>query len=209
MINYKVGIDTWGDIDTFVINLKKFSEKHVDTFHEFETFVLGNQEHELRQLLHSMRGVTGNLALVLLYETLEQVSETLKHQGIKPLKEKLDSVQKSFKSTLVAIDHLGQEVTIRKETSAVDLLPLSELVDMSQSVMMQLQGGELDENHLKILALQYKHRGIPQDQLDFLAQAIDDFDFETAYALLANILSAVEEGERDEPGQWQPQNTSR
>ncbi len=209
LINYKLGTETWGDVDTFLENLKGFPDKYNDMYQKFETLVLGKQEEELKQFLHAMRGVTGNFALVHLFESLEEVSADLKAKGIDALQDKLDLIRRCFESTLKAIDAVELRVETASDQRAAETLSFAELQVLATSAIDQLQGGELDESALNRLITQFNQKGVPSDHLTRLSRAIDDFEFEVASTQLEKILSLMEEGGCHEPERLQSQNTNR
>ncbi|GLQ30428.1 ATP-binding protein [Litoribrevibacter albus] len=209
LIDFKQGIATWGDTNTFIENLKQFSVTCNEKLSQFEFAIEHNQEDELHELLHAYRGVTGNLGLVHLYETLQQTSAELHEKGIYSLRLKLDNLRSCFESTMAAINNLESRNKHHSIYESEVYLSQSEVLEQVMVLRQQLAGGELDENLFKQIVAQFSLLKVPQEKVDAFCRAVDDFEFESAGHVLEEIHSFLSEEGHHESDRLQPKNTSR
>lgn len=132
--------------------------------------------------LHSLRGVTGNLALTALSKKaaeLEQMLKTNQQQQVLPqlteLKTMLAAVQAEVQATRVDNDSQTSEPLNTEQASQ----PIEQSIEQLLAV---LKRNELDNKLLEAV-----YQGLTQEQASELRAAIDSFDFAKACAYLEQL----------------------
>ncbi|MFC3151902.1 ATP-binding protein [Litoribrevibacter euphylliae] len=203
IIDFKLGIDTWGDTKVFIDNLKSFSERHEQALEQLVGYWKNNQEKEAKESLHALRGITGNLALSQLYDKLQQTSIHIKHHGLTKLDNIIEELTQSFCVTLETIKDLEHN----QEQSFISLEGVTVSAFMEDALRLKdtLLGGELDEDLVDACLSHLTCFDVPMDEIKSFQRAIDNFDFETAGQELEVILSRINIGGEDhESERYQP-----
>ena len=182
MIDWPRGIQLWGSEQVMAAAIRRFLAEHAGSCAEVERLLRNDQLAEAVELVHRMRGAAGNLALLRASRLAGQLEHALK--GAIPAS--VDELLRAFAAQLAALPGELPEVTstVEQPAAALTKTELAELVGLSRAA---LQHGELAEE-----ALQRLLAALPAQQAESLEGALNDFDFERADALLAQLLDSGE-----------------
>ncbi|MFG0380701.1 PAS domain S-box protein [Pseudomonas sp. zbq_18] len=182
VIDWPRGIQLWGSEQVMAAAIRRFLAEHADSCAEVERLLRNNQRAEAIELVHRMRGAAGNLALLRASRLAGQLEHALK--GAIPAS--VDELLRAFATQLAALPGELPEATSAAEPPAAALTKAErvELIGLSRAA---LQHGELAEQ-----ALQRLLAALPAQQAERLEGALNDFDFERADALLAQLLDSGE-----------------
>lgn len=203
LIDFKQGIDTWGNTEAYIDNLKSFAERHKQAFETLISYWKNKQAKEVNETLHALRGMTGNLALSQLYDKLQHTSTHLRRHGFFGLDNMIEELSESYHSTLQAIQELEQNQNkVREKQDSVDA---KLFWDKATQLNRALLGGELNETLVEEVLSYLPLFSVPEDEIRSFQRAINNFDFEAAGHELEVILSHIDNGGEDhEPERYQP-----
>jgi hypothetical protein len=128
--------------------------------------------------VHRLRGAAGNLALLRASRLAGQLEHALK--GAIPAS--VDELLVALQAALAALP-VELPAPAKVEEGGTAAMPAAELAELVEHARAALQHGELAED-----ALQRLSAALPAHQAQALEGAINDFDFERADALLAELL---------------------
>ncbi|WP_252275285.1 PAS domain S-box protein [Pseudomonas subflava] len=177
-IDWPRGIQLWGSEQTMAAAIRRFLAEHADSCAEIEALLQEGWRIEAIELVHRLRGAAANLALVRASRLAGQLEHALK--GAIPA-----SVDELLASLVEVLASLPEELPppVATVEEGVTLLSPSELAELIEQARGALQHGELPEDALRRL-----NAALPARQAQALESAINDFDFERADALLAELL---------------------
>ncbi|MDG9927377.1 MULTISPECIES: PAS domain S-box protein [unclassified Pseudomonas] len=178
-IDWPRGIQLWGSEQAMAAAIRRFLAEHAHSCAEVEGLLRDGRQLEAIELVHRLRGAAGNLALLRASRLAGQLEHALK--GAVPA-----SVEELLAALVAALDALPSELPAEKtavEEGARPAIAEAELSALVGQVRGALRHGELAED-----ALQRLSAALPARQAHALEGAINDFDFERADALLAELL---------------------
>ncbi|MBH0017921.1 MHYT domain-containing protein [Pseudoalteromonas sp. NGC95] len=188
-IDFDMGLALWGSKCKQLTEITKFindSHKHFQTlFNEKLSNI-----NDLGSLVHTLKGVAGNLGLITLMELLTDLEQK---QSSEFSMDTLDEI----KSELATISQLLANNTCNKPTKLDDkdqdiLLP-SELKSLCDILYQDAQNAELNDTLLAKL-----QRSTPSDfkeEVIQLAESFDEFDFDKAHKILEILIEKLTNNE--------------
>ena len=182
-IDWPRGLQLWGSQAAMVAAIRRFLDEHRASCVDIERLLQDAEPQAAIELVHRLRGAAANLALLRVSRLAGQLEHALKGK-----------VAASASGLLLALQaalgelpgELPQEQALPADEAA-PLAALAELAPLIEQARAALGHGELAEQ-----ALQRLIAALPTAQARGLEQAIDDFDFERADALLAELLGWLE-----------------
>lgn len=195
-LNQEQGITLWGSMTAHVRELDTFVERY-QTSGEHFTSLLENQDFDtLYQLAHALNGLCGNLAIQKLPPLLQQLERAAKAQNEAECRELIQDYAIKFQTLVQAITELGASALRNQaeplQASTCDVQqPIDELIT---KLIQAAQRNECAESSILLLA---QHCSSSQRELvDQIEQAFDDFEFDQALALLDQLNSDSNDGEK-------------
>jgi PAS domain S-box-containing protein len=177
-IDWPRGIQLWGSQQATAAAIRRFLDEHAGSCAEVARLLQGNHCEAAIELVHRLRGAAGNLALLRSSRLAGQLEHALK--GAIPAS--VDELLAALQAALAALPvELPLPATVQE--SSASAMPAAELAELVEHARAALRHGELDED-----ALQRLSAALPARQAHALEGAINDFDFERADALLAELL---------------------
>ncbi len=182
VINERKGISLWGDKRTLFKEINAFVEKHKsDLLSMWQTQKVSDWK-VLQKKLHTLKGVSGNLALVQLSELLSEAEHFATTNTEQELRLLLQKIEQAF----VAItDCLHNQVQDTNTYSTPDLqndyqgLHSNEaLAPIIESLIRSAQNNEYDEERAQALVDGANNTIL--DRCKRIQNALDDFEFEQA-----------------------------
>ncbi|WP_068830723.1 PAS domain S-box protein [Pseudomonas sp. BMS12] len=193
-IDWLRGIQLWGSQEAMAIAIRRFLDEHAGSCAAIERLLQAGEQTQAIEWVHRLRGAAANLALLRASRLAGQLEHALK--GAVPA-----SVDELLAALAAALAELPSELPepVAVETGAnADTLSEAQLLALIEQARSALRHGELAEQ-----ALQQLIAALPglaqQARAQALDGAINDFDFERADALLAELLGWLEQQDGDRP----------
>ncbi len=187
-IDWVRGLQLWGNDVAMVAAIRRFLDEHLGSCVQVERLLHGGEQLAAIELVHRLRGAAANLALLRTSCLAGQLEHALKGAVPASVEELLANLSKALIDLLPQLPE--SEATV--EFDAADTLSTDELLALVKQLRTALQHGELDEQTLKRLVSSLAAL-TQQARAEALEGAIDDFEFERADALLADLFGWLEQ----------------
>jgi len=182
------------DLDEYKIVLRKFKENNEKFADELHELIYAGQYVEAQKLLHSLKGVSGNLGAIKIYELSKLLEEKLKNpgnqnQGI------LESVEviklhEELENAFAEIEELPIATTAsQKDVAEMSEIEFTEALNHLGSLLEVFDASA--EDNIKPLKRNFDNLGY-SDYYVNLELAITDFDFDKALDLWKEIIAIIE-----------------
>ncbi|MCU4674933.1 PAS domain S-box protein [Catenovulum sp. 2E275] len=189
LINLKKGCQLWGDEQSYLQELKRFVQNHLSTTNDCYHFIDNQDWNGLKQLVHNLKGLSGNLALLPLMNNFEKIEKSLQKQEIEEIKLILDKINHQIKQVLQYTnsyfeqqDEKSEQITGNSNQSQLNLI--NELINL-------LENSEVDDDLLDNLLGGSKAN--VKDQIELIVNYVNDFEFELALTELKQLKKAIEQ----------------
>ena len=167
--------------------LRKFLEQLNNEFKDIVEEVKNNTP-KAKSLIHGLKGTSGNLSAVSLFEICKKIDEKFKKsiyvtlEDIKTLEEELDNVKKE-------LDYLNEDCVEKNDQEIVAIsLDDSEFNKLLLEVIYDLNSGNfVDNDKLQTLYSAIKDRS--QKDVNALRNYIEDFEYNLAIEFLEDLKS--------------------
>lgn len=179
-IDWVRGIQLWGSQAVMVASIQRFLAEHAGSCGETERLLQAGEQAAAIELVHRLRGASANLALLRVSRLAGQLEHALKGKVAASAQELLAGLAAAISEVA---DELPTESPPVQEADAGAILEPGELSSLIEQARTALRRGELAEQTLQRLL-----GGLPSTRAAPLQAALDDFDFERADALLAEVL---------------------
>ncbi|RZF93445.1 PAS domain S-box protein [Pseudoalteromonas sp. CO302Y] len=182
-INYAKGIQMWGSKEKLNTEISAFLANHKSSVLRLKEATLDKKERQM--ILHTLKGVAGNLTLTNLVYLLSQVEKTIDHSQAQS---QLAACETEWQTLLAMVEQTKDDNTdnqLDDEVAIDDFLPL---IDTLQT---QAEHAEIDDELLsQVYALappRYK------ETVADICKHFDNFDFDAANTELASLKQSITE----------------
>ncbi|MEK1905912.1 MAG: PAS domain S-box protein [Pseudomonas sp.] len=183
-IDWARGATLWGSDAALLAAIRRFLLEHSEASVRIAELLHTGEQAAAIELTHRVRGAAANLALLPLSRLAGQLEHALKGAVPASTEELLAALGQALADLPAELPDLT-EVVDKPAARAVELQQLRPLIEQSRKA---LQHGELAEQ-----ALQQLLDTLPAKSAQALEAAINNFDFERADALLAELLGSLEQ----------------
>ncbi|UJJ33218.1 PAS domain S-box protein [Halopseudomonas maritima] len=183
LIDWSGGERRWGDRNALELAIYRFLGELPSQLAELDEALDKQALEHARQLAHRLNGSAGNLSL----QALRQLASTLESKlaaGQNDTAELREALHACFLATRQAAP--VPSTLNSATTSAAETIDAQERDALIENLITVLLRGEVNEQ-----ALQRLTSSLPTEQRKALEQALDDFEFATAIALLEAELSTA------------------
>lgn len=171
--------------------LKKFSLNQATVLGEIQAALHNNQLKDATHLIHTIKGISGNIGAMGLHTAAHNLESKIKEEGAKVDITLLEPVQAHFDQVLSSIADLENTNNIQVEQND-DLespIELSTIEPLIQELLKYLEDDDTEAVRvLEHLKKQFKGSGFPE-KLKRVESFIDQYDFEEAFELLQEIAT--------------------
>ena len=182
-IDFDKGLTLWGSKCKQLTEIKKFINDNNKRFEVLFTEKLSNIK-DVHSLIHTLKGVAGNLGLTTLMKLLASLEQ-------RQTDELLISTLENIKNELAVISKLLDnndcpEPEKSQSNTDENTLSTTEIETLCKTLSQDAQNAELNDDLLAKL-----QRNVPanlQDEVNEIVDAFDDFDFDSAQTKLENLL---------------------
>jgi len=174
--------------------LIQFQKKHEDTEQKIKD-ALGKGDIELaRRLIHTVKGVSGNIGAKDLYLSSVELGQNLKQENrdnIQLLLERFETSLAQIKDGICGLEF--KQEAAKTESKSKEEIPMD--FDKARSIINDLPN-LLETNYMKAidqLNILREHLPNPSaiDEYKQLEKHVDEFDFEEAYVSLEKIVKTL------------------
>ncbi len=183
-IDWVRGIALWGSDTVLLAAIQRFVLEYRDAGAQIAALIQRGEPVSAIELVHRLRGAAANLALLPLSRLAGQLEHALKGAVPAATEELLAGLSQALRVLPSELPELTSTRLDKPAANAVELHQLKALIEQARAA---LQHGELAEQ-----ALQQLLDTLPAKSAKALETAINNFDFESADALLAKLLGDFE-----------------
>jgi signal transduction histidine kinase/CheY-like chemotaxis protein len=175
-----------GNESAYIKLLKQFELKYQKAFEDIEALHQAKDYQKLKNKIHEIKGITGNLSVNRLFNTLLKIEKLLKNKELPSVK-LLEVLKFDFEHTFKEIS------TLNNQKSEYKVFDKEKVVALLDTIQTNLENDiVVCENSFEKLApyLQKEYTAFS----DNLSQALDEFDTDSAFNLIENFLKDLENG---------------
>lgn len=198
-LDIQSGIAAVGGNKSFYLQLLfEFKEQHKNTKHKLRGY-LENDDLEAEFMMHSIKGEAGNLTIMKLHAAAKELEEVLKNGEEVNFQVQLNLYENALDQALQSINLLQNqpqvaELTLEEsQTPDLDIETITSL--MTELAGLLKEGSASAEDCLETLKEHIDTSvELPTDiqkNIKKLANSIDNFDYETAQAVLLQLTQAL------------------
>ncbi|SEI07988.1 PAS domain S-box-containing protein [Rheinheimera pacifica] len=191
LLNMTKALQLWGSVTHYQPQLEQFLQQQQPMLTKAAEYLQVQRFDELQKVAHAIKGVSGNLALEQLSKLcgeLEQAARQQQHQRADKI---LQQIMQNWPQYQAACQQLQQQAGngTAKTLQQFDDRALAALLT---SLHHALQRHELDDNVLKQLEI---YSGKHETLILSLLDAVNDFDFAHALAVLEQLQQHINTGQ--------------
>lgn len=192
VVHVTKGMDLWGDYSVFTREVIKFYHKHQALLSTLNLTIEQQDWPLLAEQAHALKGLTGNLALLPLYQHFIMLESAVVNRRDAEVSQVLEALQQTW-------DKLGQDVvwleSEQKQKECIDEQAMETiLADQTMNKLLTewlyiTESGEIDDELSQSIA-----KGARQDIATLVAQAIhaiDEFEFNDAVEFILQARSLI------------------
>ncbi|WP_165728207.1 MHYT domain-containing protein [Pseudoalteromonas sp. 31A1] len=189
-IDFEKGLALWGSKCKQLTEITKFISGSNKRFETLFSDKLSNIK-DVDSTIHTLKGVAGNLGLITLMKLLTDLEQ-------KQSDAKVISTLEDIKNELLVISQLLSSNTCDKpsskpEDNSSDTLSIDEIKSLCKTLYQDAQNAELNDELLA--KLQRGASSIYKNEVDAIAEAFDEFDFDKAHVILETLLEKLTNNE--------------
>jgi two-component system sensor histidine kinase/response regulator len=195
-IDIKTGLDRiGGNQDLYMTLLNHFIKDHGNDNQIIMEAVEVDDITLAQRTAHTLKGVSGSIGALALYDSSQQVETALKRNqthNLKPLMERLArdlmEVVADLKKKIMLPSLTGKEII---STQPIDMEKIASLLDELQGMAKEMDP-DLDEKAQEINQLLHRHGSIHRELGARLADQAENLEFEEALETLAELRDALD-----------------
>jgi len=175
VLDLKFGLSQLSGNKTLLLTLlNKFSDEYRSLDDDLQAFMRNEQFDDAYSLIHTLKGVTGNLGLFALHQRSKYIESAVRNEQTLP----------DDYSEFVAL--LNETIDAIEAASNEDSAPISEQTPVAQQARTQLLNALKASEFISQSTLDswLDNIALPADTRAAVEDAIDELDYETALATL-------------------------
>ena len=166
------GLKTWQNSDAYKKALLSFSETYSSIATDLSRLIRQEEQKESHHLIHTLKGVAGNLSVIDVYEVSSKISDALKKKNMKHARGMINQLAKAIDLVVESVrklEDIGQSE--EKPSKKLDLSRVLELFKEMLEAFGQFNP-DIVEPHLNELRAY-----ISEQQIAPIAKRVDEFQF--------------------------------
>ncbi|WP_240224455.1 MHYT domain-containing protein [Rheinheimera hassiensis] len=191
VLNMTKALQLWGSVAHYQPQLEQFLHQQQPVLVKAAGYLQAGQLDELQKAAHAIKGVSGNLALEQLSKLCGELEQAARQQQHERAGKTLQQVMQNWPQYQAACQQLQQQAGngVAKTLQQFDDNALAALLT---PLHLALQRHELDDNVLKQLEI---YSGTHEALILSLLDAVNDFDFAHALAVLEQLQQHINTGQ--------------
>jgi len=189
-ININRAVSLWGDMNEYIKQLRHFSNHYSSAYEQLKTFINNNQYDEARFLVHTLKGVSANLAAERLNEACIFVEECV-IKASPACDEALLELQRQMDTLLNSIEKLFSDKYSETQSNSSQQQNPSLALAILQQIINMLEHCEMNDDLVFDLT-----QNLNKEQVHRLQVCLDNFDFENALIEAKKLLLSLQQGDK-------------
>ena len=192
-ININKAMEIWRDKTAYVHSLHTF----FDSFHNSpdnirDALAIGDII-QARKIIHALKGASGNMCLPRLYDAAVDLSNSIKAQNQEATPTNLIQLSAAFEQVSSSVALLSENNDDAPQHVPGDDLPSkSGFRRMISDLVNAYSKGELAEQLQHRALAVFKAKGLPEQDIERLDKAVQEFEFEEASVLVQSLAREYE-----------------
>ncbi|MBF0591506.1 MAG: response regulator [Nitrospirae bacterium] len=174
-IDVEKGIDTWMQPRVYIEALMEFSHKYGNVAQRISSLVEGNDTEAARAIMHSIKGVSGNLSMPQVYALSRDLEHALKEQDIHQSRTLLEQLKTALRTVVDSIGKLEAHGYTAEQTNAE--LDIPRIIEIITPMMQSFERYSPDEVEPLLLQLE---QYVKPEQLRLIKKYVGELDFAAA-----------------------------
>lgn len=178
VIDYKKGLKTWLNEVAYSKALISFAKEHRDDADKFAVAITKFSDiHSARQIIHAIKGVSGNLAIFKVSFIASEIENSLMSDQKENLNNLLSEFKNLLKQAITAIEKFQLSLPNREQTAPVKQFDNDAVGQLFRQMYQSL--GALNPKVVEPV-LSNLRAYLKEQDLIGITQALDNFDFDEA-----------------------------
>lgn len=192
-INISKGLSLWSEMPIYVTELSKFSSQNADLINRLLALLSAKKHQEINTLAHSIKGISGNLALLNISNLMAKIERTAQTKNDELCLESIQSLSTSLSDFVEELQQLKEKFGAELQTQPTStqvVFSKIELLSLLDTLTLSTESGEVDDENIDLLI-----SSVPKAmkiQAIEVSKAISDFDFNSALITLTNLKKLIE-----------------
>lgn len=189
LINLEKGTLLWGSEYQYYHEIQRFLADYQHFSDTFKQNLDKQNWSQLNQTAHTLKGLSGNLALPAMMKNFALLEEKLKHQDTTKIIDVLEDIMRQMQQLADAVTHY-----FKQTTAPTTLAEQTDLISIIHEVIILVEQNQCDD---AILAQFKSASNIPQIQnlIEQIIDEINDFEFELAHQHLTQLQQIIAQEE--------------
>ncbi|WP_166425613.1 MHYT domain-containing protein [Paraglaciecola sp. 20A4] len=177
IVNEPKGIALWGDKSTLLKEISLFVDNNEPLILDFRMTLNPPEWSIIQAQLHTLKGLSGNLALTQLSQLLSDAERCAMRASVEDITNVFASIVKSLTNIK---DYLcAQDIDVIEVDEATNIkLTASQVIDLTEKLLSSALNNEYDEETLEMFVAGVNHELL--ERCKQIQDAFDDFEFERA-----------------------------
>lgn len=191
LLNMAKALQLWGSVTHYQPQLEQFLQQQQPMLLKAAGYLQAQHFTELQKVAHAIKGVSGNLALEQLSKLCAELEQAARQQQYERADKTLQQIMQSWPQYQAACQQLQQQAA-KGAAKPLQQFDDSALAALLATLQQALQRHELDDGVLKQLE---SYSGAHEALILSLLDAVNDFDFTHALAVLEQLQQHINTGQ--------------
>lgn len=189
-VNIAWGVTAWREERAYLKALVQFSNDYEVLVSKLWTRLADGDLASVNKMLHALRGVCGNLAIIGTDDRINDVTAAVTAKNAKQAEAAFEALQLHLRDVTRAIDvEMSQQLLRNDDGSGIDVTP-DEALTLIANLRGSLERGEADDARWSETKAAIRRFAEPVT-LDNIENDIDQFNFDQAIATLADVEESI------------------
>lgn len=191
LLNMAKALQLWGSVTHYQPQLEQFLQQQQPMLLKAAGYLQAQHFTELQKVAHAIKGVSGNLALEQLSKLCAELEQAARQQQYERADKTLQQIMHSWPQYQAACQQLQQQAA-KGAAKPLQQFDDNTLAALLATLQQALQRHELDDGVLKQLE---SYSGAHEALILSLLDAVNDFDFTHALAVLEQLQQHINTGQ--------------
>ncbi|WP_231732045.1 MHYT domain-containing protein [Rheinheimera sp. EpRS3] len=191
LLNMTKALQLWGSVAHYQQQLEQFLQQQQPMLTKAAEYLQAQRFDELQKVAHAIKGVSGNLALEQLSKLCGELEQAARQQQHQRADKTLQQIMQNWPQYQAACQQLQQQAG-NGAAKTLQQFDDNALAALLTPLHLALQRHELDDNVLKQLEI---YSGKHETLILSLLDAVNDFDFAHALAVLEQLQQHINTGQ--------------
>ncbi|MEQ5807483.1 PAS domain S-box protein [Alteromonas sp. NFXS44] len=185
-IDYRRGVQLWGDKDTLNKEISQFLRNSHETLTKLVNFFADDDYEQVVKYLHGMKGVSGNLGLTKLMNLCGEFERSARNDHLSA--EDIPTLKTALREVENELNRQKEEPAAEESREEIDIAALRNTLN---ALLVSAAQNQFDESTYQYCEGQYF--GSYNVPVQGILQDMDDFEFERAVERIKQLLASTEQ----------------